>query len=214
MSTPSSSATSSGPARRPSPWPTSRPRPSARQRDAGAAAVLSEFVTLTDARFSTSSTPADSTSGGGGSGVLILLLVLVVGGVVVLVVFSRRARKTRELQLTAVRKTVDEDITEYGERLGSFSLADPDFDDATRADMQRALDSYDRAKSSVALMRSPADAVNVTTALEDGRYALACVDARLAGQPLPERRPPCFVDPRHGPSVADVVWAPPGPRRA
>lgn len=180
------------------------------QRDAGAAAVLSEFVTLTDARFGTSTTPADSSGGGGGSGALILLLVLIVGGGVVLVVFSRRARKTRELQLTAVRRTVDEDITEYGERLGSFSLADPDFDDATRADMQRALDSYDRAKSSVALMRSPADAVNVTTALEDGRYALACVDARLAGEPLPERRPPCFVDPRHGPSVADVVWAPPG----
>jgi hypothetical protein len=27
---------------------------------------------------------------------------------------------------------------------------------------------------------------------------------------LPERRPPCFFDPRHGPSVADVEWAPPG----
>ncbi len=179
------------------------------QRDAGVAAVLSEFVSLTDARFSSGST-GESSSGGSGSGVLILLLVLIIGGVVVIVVFSRRARKTRELQLTAVRKTVDEDITEYGERLGSFSLADPDFDDATRADMQRALDSYDRAKSSVALMRSPADAANVTTALEDGRYALACVDARLAHEPLPERRPPCFVDPRHGPSVADVVWAPPG----
>lgn len=183
------------------------------QRDAGAAAVLSEFVTLTDQRFS--STPSgdsggSSSTGGGGSGVLVVLLVMVIGGAVVVVVMSRRARKTRELQLTAVRRTVDEDITEYGERLGSFSLADPDFDDATRADMQRALDSYDRAKSSVALMRSPADAVNVTTALEDGRYALACVDARLARQPLPERRPPCFVDPRHGPSVSDVVWAPPG----
>ncbi len=141
---------------------------------------------------------------------MIVLLVLIIGGAVVVVVMSRRAKKTRELQLAAVRRTVDEDITEYGERLGSFSLADPDFDDATRADMQRALDSYDRAKSSVALMRSPADAVNVTTALEDGRYALACVDARLARQPLPERRPPCFVDPRHGPSVADVLWAPPG----
>ena len=80
--------------------------------------------------------------------------------------------------------------------------------------MQRALDSYDRAKSAVALMRSPADAVNVTTALEDGRYALACVDARLAQQPLPERRPPCFVDPRHGPSVADVAVGAPGPGRA
>jgi hypothetical protein len=183
------------------------------QRDAGAAAVLSEFVTLTDQRFS--STPSgdsagSSSTGGSGSGVLVVLLVMVIGGAIVVVVMSRRAKKTRELQLTAVRRTVDEDITEYGERLGSFSLADPDFDDATRADMQRALDSYDRAKSSVALMRSPADAVNVTTALEDGRYALACVDARLAGQPLPERRPPCFVDPRHGPSVADVVWAPPG----
>jgi hypothetical protein len=179
------------------------------QRDAGVAAVLSEFVSLTDARFG-AGTSESSSSGGGGSGVLILLLVLIIGGGVVLVVFSRRAKKTRELQLTAVRRTVDEDITEYGERLGAFSLADPDFDDATRADMQRALDSYDRAKSSVALMRSPADAVNVTTALEDGRYALACVDARLANQPLPERRPPCFVDPRHGPSVSDVVWAPPG----
>jgi hypothetical protein len=183
------------------------------QRDAGAAAVLSEFISLTDARFGAgAATESSSSSGsaGGGSSVLILLLVMVIGGAVVVVVLSRRAKQTRELQLTAVRKTVDEDITEYGERLGAFSLADPDFDDATRADMQRALDSYDRAKSSVALMRSPADAVNVTTALEDGRYALACVDARLQRQPLPERRPPCFVDPRHGPSVADVVWAPPG----
>lgn len=179
------------------------------QRDAGVAAVLSEFVTLTDQRFS--STPAGSSSAdGGGSGVLVVLLVMVIGGGVVVVVMTRRARKTRELQLAAVRSTVDEDITEYGERLGSFSLSDPDFDEATRADMQRALDSYDRAKSSVALMRTPADAVNVTTALEDGRFALACVDARLARRPLPERRPPCFVDPRHGPSIADVVWAPPG----
>jgi hypothetical protein len=179
------------------------------QRDAGAAAVLSEFVTLTNERFG-SGADTSSSSGGGGSGVLVLLLVLFIGGAIVVVVLARRSRKTRELQLTAVRKTVDEDITEYGERLGAFSLADPDFDDATRADMQRALDSYDRAKSSVALMRSPADAANVTTALEDGRYALACVEARLAQRPLPERRPPCFVDPRHGPSVADVVWAPPG----
>jgi len=181
------------------------------QRDAGVAAVLSEFVTLVDARLGSgaASEPSSDSSGGGG-GTLILLLVMLVGGGVVVVVFARRGRKTRELQLASVRKTVDEDVTEYGERLGAFSLADPDFDDATRADMQRALDSYDRAKSSVALMRSPADAVNVTTALEDGRYALACVDARLAQQPLPERRPPCFVDPRHGPSVSDVLWAPPG----
>jgi hypothetical protein len=36
------------------------------------------------------------------------------------------------------------------------------------------------------------------------------VRARVAGEPLPTRRPPCFFDPRHGLSVVDVTWAPPG----
>ena len=39
---------------------------------------------------------------------------------------------------------------------------------------------------------------------------MACVCARLAGQPLPVRRPPCFFSPQHGPSTEDVEWAPPG----
>src|SRR6476619_3270943 len=39
---------------------------------------------------------------------------------------------------------------------------------------------------------------------------MACVRARVAGEPLPTRRPPCFFDPRHGLSVADVSWTPPG----
>ena len=30
------------------------------------------------------------------------------------------------------------------------------------------------------------------------------------GEPLPERREPCFFDPRHGPSMQDVAWTPPG----
>jgi hypothetical protein len=175
-------------------------------RSGGVYAVLSQFVTLVGAQSSSGASSGGST----GAGPFALLLVLLIGGAVVVVVLVRRNRKVQQRQLAAVRMTVDEDITEYGERLGSFSLADPDFDDATRTDMQRALDSYDRAKSAVAVMRSPADAVNVTTALEDGRYSLACVEARLGQRPLPERRPPCFVDPRHGPSVADVLWAPPG----
>ncbi len=51
---------------------------------------------------------------------------------------------------------------------------------------------------------------DVTRILDDGRYAIACVRARVAGQPLPQRRPPCFFDPRHGLSVADVTYAPMG----
>jgi hypothetical protein len=39
---------------------------------------------------------------------------------------------------------------------------------------------------------------------------MACAEARLEGRPVPERRPPCFFDPRHGPSTRDVEWAPPG----
>ena len=50
----------------------------------------------------------------------------------------------------------------------------------------------------------------MTGILNDGRYAVASVRARLAGEPLPARRPPCFFDPAHGPSTQDVEWAPPG----
>jgi hypothetical protein len=51
---------------------------------------------------------------------------------------------------------------------------------------------------------------DVTKILDDGRYAIACVRARVAGEPLPQRRPPCFFDPRHGLSVEDVPYAPLG----
>lgn len=182
------------------------------QRGNGVYAVLSTFVGLTGDRFGSGS-GQDSSSGGGGIVLAVLggMFLLFVAAIAGLVIFAMsRAKKKQAVELAEVRKTIDADITEYGERLGSFSLTDPDWDDATRADMQRALDSYDQAKTAIAGMRSTADAAKVTTPLEDGRFALACVEARLAQQPLPERRPPCFVDPRHGPSVADVTWAPPG----
>ncbi len=179
------------------------------ERGKGAAAVLGEFIALTDARFGS----ASSTTTGGessGTGSLVLLLVLIVGGAVVVIVLVRRRRRVAAQQLATVRTTIDRDVTEYGERLAAFDVHDPAMDEAARADVQRALDDYDRARMSVATMRRAEDAQSVTTALEDGRFALACAQARMTGQALPERRPPCFVDPRHGPSVADVPWTPPG----
>ena len=59
-------------------------------------------------------------------------------------------------------------------------------------------------------MTAPDDIRHVTGILDDGRYAIACVRARVAGEPLPTRRPPCFFDPRHGLSVTDVDYAPAG----
>jgi hypothetical protein len=50
----------------------------------------------------------------------------------------------------------------------------------------------------------------VSETLEEGRFAMAYAKALLEGKPPPQRRPPCFFDPRHGPSTEDVEWAPPG----
>ncbi len=62
----------------------------------------------------------------------------------------------------------------------------------------------------MAAAERPEDVKAVTQALEDGRFSLAVLAARREGRALPERRPPCFFDPRHGPSVADATWTPAG----
>jgi hypothetical protein len=157
-------------------------------------------------------------SGGGGSVPWLLLLLAGAGGVGLFAV-SRRRRARRAVaetrELARVRETVDEDITAYGEELDRLDVDLGAVDEATREDYRRGLDAYDRAKRLIEAARRPADVQAVSEALAEGRYALACVRARLDGAPLPEQRPPCFFDPRHGPSVEDVDWAPPGgaPRR-
>jgi hypothetical protein len=77
-------------------------------------------------------------------------------------------------------------------------------------DYQRALDAYENAKTSLYAVRRPEEIRHVTEILEDGRYAVACVKARVERKPLPQKRPPCFFNPAHGPSVQNVSWAPPG----
>ncbi len=148
-----------------------------------------------------------------------LLVVLVV--VVIAFVVARSLAQSKERQvleqrrvadLDAVRKVADEDVTRFGEelqRLDSDLLVDP-LDEAARQDYQRALDSYESAKDSMTRVTRSEEIRHVTEALEDGRYAVACVRARVAGRPLPVRRPPCFFNPAHGPSTTDIEWAPPG----
>lgn len=141
-------------------------------------------------------------------------VVLVAGAGGYALVRRNRNRKEAE-RLEALRKltvVVDEDITAYGEELDrlDFHPAEPGATDGMRTDYQRALDLYETAKSRMASVREPNDVRAVTEALEDGRYALAVLDARRTGRPVPERRSPCFFDPRHGPSVTDATWTPPG----
>ncbi len=48
----------------------------------------------------------------------------------------------------------------------------------------------------------------MSTALEAGRFYMTLARARFEGHEVPRRRPPCFFDTRHGPSVDDVGWVP------
>jgi hypothetical protein len=146
-----------------------------------------------------------------------LLVLLIVGAVAFLIMRTQSAAiprrpKVDPEQLGAVRRAVDEDVTVFGEelqRLGN-DMTGTSLDEGTRADYQRALDDYEAAKESAAAITEPEQVRHVTEILEDGRYAMACVRARVAGEPLPQRRPPCFFNPRHGPSERDVSWTPAG----
>jgi hypothetical protein len=147
-----------------------------------------------------------------------LIVLVVLAGVLWLVSQRSASRRRqaleqrRQTELAAARTVGDEDVTRFGEelqRLDTDMLVET-LDEATRQDYQRALDSYEAAKASLARSTQPEDMKHVTEALEDGRYAVACVKARVAGEPLPVRRPPCFFNPAHGPSTTDIEWAPPG----
>lgn len=115
-------------------------------------------------------------------------------------------------QLNASLRATEEDVTKFGEELQRLDsdVAGHPLDEAMRQDYTRALDAYDHAKDSLAAVKRPDEVRFVTEILEEGRYAIACVKARVAGDPLPAKRPPCFFNPAHGPSSQNVDWAPPG----
>jgi hypothetical protein len=148
-----------------------------------------------------------------------LLVILLLGlGVVVFMSYRRQQQRQRELEarkaadLAAVKRTADEDVTRFGEEVTRLDtvVIGSDLGDAGRQDYQRALDCYEQAKQALDAVREPEEIRHVTEVLEDGRYAVACVQARIAGEPLPQRRPPCFFNPAHGPSTTDIEWAPAG----
>ena len=143
------------------------------------------------------------------------LVVLLVVGAVIAFVVSRSQNRKKQAELEAVqevRSVAEEDVTRLGEDVALLDTetAGREMDEATRQDYRRALDAYDAAKTALGRVQSPQDVKAITGILEDGRYAIACVQARLAGRPLPQRRPPCFFNPQHGPSTEDVEWAPAG----
>jgi uncharacterized membrane protein YgcG len=175
------------------------------------AAALTDFVDGVRGAASgggSNAEPATRGNRGTTSPLAALVTLAVIGGVIGLIVTAsrRRRRREEEADLAEVRASAEEDVTRLGEDITAVDVTGgPGVED-----YRAALDSYDHAKAALAAARRPEDLAAVSEALEEGRWRLARVRAVLAGDPPPERRPPCFFNPQHGPSVTDIVWEPPG----
>lgn len=180
----------------------------AAHRGQGVTATLLDFVDrVAAARRSGNGGAGSGGQPSGGGGVLIGLLVL---GVIALLVFQAvRRRRTAQTELTEVKAAAHDDLIALADDVQK--LEEPvERNPAAKTEYQLALDSYDKASSSFDRARQPRQLESVAGALEEGRWHMSAAQALLAGRQPPERRPPCFFDPRHGPSTRDVEWGPPG----
>jgi hypothetical protein len=182
-------------------------------RGEGAQAVLDGFVDeVADARNGGSSDTSDD--GGGTSSVVPLAIIAGLFGLGFLYAGRQRRRRREEerAQLEEVKRVARDDLVALGDDIRSLDLdvEMPNADSTAVEEYGRAVDLYTRAEEAFDSSRRPQDLAPVTSMVQDGRYLVASARARLEGREPPEHRPPCFFDPRHGPSVRDVEWAPPG----
>jgi hypothetical protein len=178
-----------------------------------AAGTLGAFVSsVADARPATSGdNGAGRDSRGGSSGGLLAILAVIAGGGGLLAWRSQRRRKARqEAEVAELHKVAREDLDAIGEdiRLLEIDVDMPGADPRAKERYGEAVQAYTRAEEGLDLARTSAEFQPIGQALEEGRWAMAAAKAHLAGRDEPERRPPCFFDPRHGPSVTDVEWQP------
>jgi hypothetical protein len=173
----------------------------------GAAAVLTDFVD----RVGAAKSGSGSSGGGGGSsgaGGLILLGVIAagVGGVAL----TRRRRRREELE--KVKGVARDDLIALGDDIRALDVdvSLPNANQEAKSHYNEAVEIYQRAEQGLDAARSPQDLQPVSSELERGRYEMESTKALLEGRTPPERSAPCFFDPRHGPSVRTVEWAPPG----
>lgn len=180
----------------------------------GAAGVLTDFVERLDEAARGGGRTSEDSSGGGGFGVLPIALLAIGGGAVA---FSFRRNKKRmeaeeRRQLEEVKEVALQDLVALGDDLRALDLQVemPSSDPRAKEEYVKALGAYETATQNLDRAKRPQDLQQVTEALADGRYSMEAAKAILEGRQLPARRAPCFFDPRHGPSVEDVTWAPDG----
>jgi hypothetical protein len=153
----------------------------------------------------------------GGNTVLVVLLAL--AGVVALAVLlaltleNRSERRTVRSgsQFAEARAVSQEDVEALRTDLRNLAVdfqADELDNPAAVNQYTRAHEFHERAEQAFEQARSPNDLAQVSSALESGRFAMAAARAMFERRRPPRRRPPCFFDTRHGPSVNDVGWEP------
>jgi hypothetical protein len=146
----------------------------------------------------------------------VLVLALAVGGGLVWLGYRLRARRSagrdRVEALAQMRKLCEEDLAVLAENLRRVDAeaADRPLDEDSWNDFRAARKSHRTAQQAVGWITGADEIGKVTEPIAHGHYALACVQARAVGEPVPKSRMPCFFNPQHGPSVFEVAFTPPG----
>jgi hypothetical protein len=179
----------------------------AAHRGAGVTATLLDFIDRVAAERRGGGGGGNGGQPSGAGGVIIALLVVAVVGFLVL--RTVRNRRRSQAELAEVKAAAHDDLVSLADDVQK--LEQPvESNPQAKLEYTEALDSYEKASGSYDRATQPRQLEAVATALEEGRWHMSAARALLDGAAPPERRPPCFFDPRHGPSTRDVDWAPPG----
>jgi hypothetical protein len=198
------------------------------RRHPGMAAATLDFVGRAEkaaGRPPATTPPPQPPPGEDAGGNTVLVVLLVIAGVVAAAVLlaltleNRSERRSVRIgnQFGEVKAVSQEDITALADDLRNLNVdlqAEEAGNPQAVNQYTRAYEYLERAEQELERARHPEDLARVSTALESGRFAMASARAQFERRDPPRRRPPCFFDTRHGPSVNDVGWeAPGGPPR-
>ncbi|MDQ4082383.1 MAG: hypothetical protein M3123_05795 [Actinomycetota bacterium] len=180
-------------------------------RGEGVPATLLAFVDRVGAARQGEGGRGEGADDGDGAGAGLLVLPLLAAGGAGFFLYRRfRRRREEDAELAEVKDAAQEDLLALAEDIRALDLdvEMPGAHEEARREYERALSMYERADRALDRARSPEDLEEVSSSIEEGRFAIAATRARLEGKEPPDRRPPCFFDPRHGPSTREVEWAP------
>ena len=184
----------------------------AAHRGEGVTATLLDFIDRTAAERSGNGDGGGGGSGGQPSGGNTVGIGLLIAGAVGFLLFrAARKRRRSQAELAEVKAAAHEDLIALADDVQK--LEQPvEANAQAKQEYTQALDFYDKASGAYDRVTQARQLEGVTSALEEGRWHMSAAQSLLDGRTPPDRRPPCFFDPRHGPSARDVEWTPPGGR--